>query len=77
MDFGIMMKFIGAWNTFKASHPKCPAFCQAVHEKGLKEDSVIEIIVTTPENERIETSLKIQASDLDLLKTLGGLGGQN
>ena len=77
MDFGIMMKFIGAWNSFKANHPKFPAFCKMVQEKGLREDSIIEIIVTTPENERIETSLKVTASDLDLLRTLGGLGGQN
>lgn len=73
MDFGNMMKFMGAWNTFKSNHPKFPAFCKAVYQKGLKEDTIIEIIVTTPENERIETSLKIKASDLELIKTLGSL----
>jgi hypothetical protein len=75
MDFGSMMKFVGAWNSFKTNHPKFPAFCKAVADKGLKEDSVIEIIVTTPENERIETSLKIKASDLELLQSFGGFGG--
>jgi len=73
MDFGNMMKFMGAWNTFKANHPKFPAFCKAVYQKGLKEDTIIEIIVTTPENERIETSLKVKASDLELIRTLGSL----
>ena len=53
MDFGNMMKLMGAWNTFKRNHPKFPAFCRAVHAKGLREDSVVEIIVTTPEGERI------------------------
>ncbi|MBO7338585.1 MAG: hypothetical protein J6U66_00795 [Lachnospiraceae bacterium] len=74
VDFGNMMKFVGAWNSFKENHPKFPAFCKAVAQKGLKEDTVIEIVVTTPENERIETSLKVKASDLDLLKSLGAIG---
>lgn len=71
MDFSGMMKFMGAWNTFKENHPKFPAFCKAVAQRGLKEDTVIEIIVTTPNNERIETSLKIKESDLDLLRGFG------
>ncbi|MBO5987808.1 MAG: hypothetical protein J6Z33_12210 [Lachnospiraceae bacterium] len=74
VDFGNMMKFVGAWNSFKENHPKFPAFCKAVAQKGLKEDTVIEIVVTTPENERIETSLKVKASDLELLKSLGAIG---
>ena len=71
MDFSGMMKFMGAWNTFKENHPKFPAFCRAVAQRGLKEDTVIEIIVTTPDKERIETSLKVKASDLDLLNGFG------
>lgn len=73
MDFGNMMKFVGAWNTFKGNHPKFPAFCKAVYQKGLKEDAIVEIIVTTPEGEKIETSLKVKASDLELLQTIGSM----
>ncbi len=71
MDMGSMMKILGAWNTFKGNHPKFPAFCRAVAKKGIREDSVVEIVVTTPEGERIETSLKIKGSDLELLQGLG------
>ena len=74
MDFGglgNMMKLMGAWNAFQTNHPKFPGFCKAFMQKGLREDSILEIIVTTPEGERIETSLKIQASDLELLQGLG------
>ena len=41
--------------------------------KGLKEDAIVEIIVTTPEGEKIETSLKVKASDLELLQTIGSM----
>lgn len=70
MNIGNMMKITGAWNTFKNNHPKFPAFCQAVSRKGIREGSIIEITVTTPEGEKIETNLKVKESDLDLLKQL-------
>lgn len=73
MDMGSMMKAMGAWNIFKKNHPKFPAFCKAAAEKGLREDSVIEIIVTTPEGERIESSLKLQAEDMELFRGLGNM----
>ena len=53
------------------SHRK--AFCQAVSRKGLKEGSIIEIAITTPEGEKIETNLKVKDSDLELLKQLSDL----
>lgn len=70
MDLNNMMKMMMAWNTFRKNHPKFPAFCQAALNKGLRVDSVIEIAVTTPEGERIETNLKVKQSDLDLLYSL-------
>ena len=51
MNIGNMMKFTGAWNTFKRNHPKFPAFCQAVSRKGIREGSIIEIAFITPEGE--------------------------
>ena len=62
-NIGNIMKITGAWNTFKSNHPKFPAFCQAVSRKGLKEGSIIEIAITTPEGEKIETNLKVKDSD--------------
>ena len=72
-NIGNIMKITGAWNTFKSNHPKFPAFCQAVSRKGLKEGSIIEIVITTPEGEKIETNLKVKDSDLELLKQLSEL----
>ncbi|MBD5482361.1 MAG: hypothetical protein HDR15_07560 [Lachnospiraceae bacterium] len=73
MNLGNMAKLMRAWNTFQKNHPKFPAFCKAVAKKGLREDSVIEVIVTTPDGERIETSIKVQESDIELIKGLGGM----
>lgn len=73
MNLGNMAKLMSAWRTFQKNHPKFPAFCKAVSKKGLREDSVIEVIVTTPDGERIETSIKVQESDIELIRSLGGM----
>ena len=70
MDMGSAMKALGAWNKFKSNHPKFPAFCKAVISKGIKEGSVVEIIFTTDEGEKIETSIKVQQSDIELFQSL-------
>ena len=36
-------------------------------QRGIREDSVLEITFVTPEGERLETNLKVKASDLELL----------
>ncbi len=71
MDMGNMMKIMGAWNRFKGNHPKFPAFCKAVAKHGIRENSVVEIVVTTPEGERIETSIRVQADDMELFRSFG------
>ena len=65
-----MLKLMGAWNKFKHNHPKFPAFMKAVSKRGFKEDMVIEVIITEPDGEKIETSLKVTQSDLELLAEL-------
>ena len=67
MDIGNMMKAAGAWNTFKRNHPKFPAFCRAVSQRGIREDSVLEIAFVNPEGERVETFMKLKACDIELL----------
>jgi hypothetical protein len=69
MDFGNMMKLMGAWNTFKRNHPKFPKFLQAA-STAVKEDTLIEIKITTAEGKVIETNLKVKASDIELFKNL-------
>ena len=76
MDMGNLMKMMAAWSTFTKNHPKFPAFCKAVAKAGIKEDTIIEVIVTTPDAERIETSLRVQASDIELLNSLSQMTRQ-
>ena len=66
----IIFKIKGLWNQFTSQHPKFPLFLKAVSEKGLEEDAVIEIKITTNEGEHYQTNLKITKSDLELFDAI-------
>lgn len=66
----ILLQFQGAWERFKNHHPKFPLFMKAVSENALKEGSIIEITVTTPEGRSFQSNLKLSADDLDLFEQM-------
>jgi hypothetical protein len=68
-----LLKFKGAWDTFRNNHPKFPKFLEAVHSKALNEGTVIEIIVTTPSGESISSNIKLSSSDIALFSELKDL----
>ena len=70
LGIGDLMKLKGAWETFQRNHPKFPAFLNAVKCKGIQVGTVIEIKVTGPEGESIETNLKVTEEDLKLTDLL-------
>ena len=55
---------------FRANHPKFPMFLQAVSQNALKEGSVVEISVTTPEGKNYCSNIKINSDDLAFIDTL-------
>ena len=57
-----------AWKQFNDTHPKVLPFIKAVEAAGIREGTVIEIRVETPEGEKFESNIKVRQSDLDLLK---------
>lgn len=59
-----------SWNRFKNNHPKFPLFVDAVTKEGIKEGTVIEITITTPEGRNYNSNLKVTADDLELIEKL-------
>ncbi len=68
-----LLKAKKSWDTFCGNHPKFPAFMQAVQANGIKEGTVIEVSVTTPEGKNMMTNLRITASDMQAFEDLKGL----
>ena len=55
---------------FQKNHPKFQHFLNAVSRDALREGSVIEIKVTSPEKKTYITNLKLKKDDLDFLQAL-------
>ena len=69
MNLGNLMQLKNSWATFTQNHPKFPKFLQAA-STAVKEDTLIEIKITTAEGKVFETNLKVKASDIELFKNL-------
>lgn len=65
-----LMTVMSSWQTFIGNHPKFPAFLNAVKTEGVKEGTIIEVSITSPEGKRIETNIKVTDSDLELFNTI-------
>lgn len=69
MNLGNLMQLKSSWAAFTRNHPKFPKFLQAA-STAVKEDTLIEIKITTAEGKVIETNLKVKESDIELVKNL-------
>lgn len=55
---------------FRANHPKFPMFLNAISQDALKEDTIIEINVTTSEGKNYCSNIKLNADDIEFIQTL-------
>lgn len=70
MDFGMMLKLGGLWAKFSKNHPKFPQFVKAVQKNGFKPDTVVDLKITYPDGNAIDTNIKISEEDLKLFEEL-------
>lgn len=59
-----------AWEQFCIRHPKFPAFLNAASGIHLKEGTVIDVTITSPDGRQIGTNLKLTSEDVQLLQEL-------
>lgn len=71
-----MMKMMQAKNKFTENHPKFVQFLSAAFSGGIEEDTIIEISVEKPGQNKMTTNLKVKQSDLELLRELQTLAGK-
>ena len=68
-----LLQLQSAWKQFAENHPKFPLFINAMAKEGIKEDTIIEIKITTPEGRDYNANLKLTASDMELIEILKNL----
>ena len=65
-----IMKIMNAKNKFTANHRKFVAFLSAAFSREMQKATVLEITLTRPGKQPMTTNMKIQQSDLDLMREL-------
>lgn len=71
-----MMKMMQAKNKFTENHPRFVQFLSAAFSGGIEEDTIIEISVQKPGQNKITSNIKVKQSDLELLAELKNLAGK-
>lgn len=64
-------------NKFQANHPKFPMFLSAAFGSGMSEGTIIDITVTKPDGEKMQSNIRITPSDLELIEELKNITSQN
>jgi hypothetical protein len=65
-----MMRLMGEFSRFQKAHPKVVAFFTQYIAGGLSEESVIEISVQKPGEEKVTCNMKVLPEDVQMAKTL-------
>ncbi|WP_099469211.1 hypothetical protein [Konateibacter massiliensis] len=65
-----LFKMKQAKDTFVQNHPKFPKFLEAVRRDAIKEGTIIEINVTTPEGKTLSSNIKLKETDIEALHEL-------
>ena len=66
----------GLLGEFGANHPKFFPFLQAVAQAGAREGTVVEMTVTTPEGQKMESNLRLSESDIERIRLIREMAGQ-
>ena len=72
-QLAMLQKLKSGIDRFRANHPKFQLFLKAVSQDALREGSVIEISVTTPEGKNYCSNVRLNADDMELMETLKNL----
>ena len=68
-----MMKLGERLRIFTSQHPKFPAVLKDVGDNGIREGTIIDVKVTTPEGREFVSNIKVTAEDLETVEILKNL----
>jgi len=68
-----LLQLKSSWTTFQKNHPKFPKFLNALAKTDIPADSTLELILKTPDDKTLSSKIKIQADDIEFIKSLKNL----
>ena len=59
-----------SFEKFQKNHPRFIQFAQAIMQTGVKEGTIFECKVITPDGKELQTNIKITQDDLEMIEKL-------
>lgn len=72
-QLAMLQQIKSGMDRFRANHPKFPMFLKAVSQEALREGTLIEINVTTPEGKNYCTNVRLKPDDMELIDLFKGM----
>lgn len=72
-QMAMLQQIKSGMDRFRANHPKFPMFLKAVSQEALREGTLIEINVTTPEGKTYCTNVRLKPDDMELIDLFKGM----
>ena len=69
-----VLKLKDQLKAFTGRQPGCTSFVRAIRRKGLPEDSVLDLTITSPDGKTMSTNLRLSAEDIAFVRTISELG---
>lgn len=69
-----VLKLKDQLKAFTGRHPGFTSFVRAIRRKGLPEDSILDLTITTPDGKTMSTNLRLSAEDIAFVRTISELG---
>lgn len=65
-----------SFDKFKNNHPRFVQFAMAIKQMGIKEGTVFECKVITPDGRELQTNFKVTQDDLEMIEQLKELSSK-
>ena len=72
----MMLKLKKAWSTFSSSHPGVAGFLGQIGKRGIGEGAVLDMKITYPDGTHMETNMRVNQSDIELMNMLRKLAAK-
>ena len=75
-NIDMLLKLKKAWGTFSSNHPGVAGFFTQVGKRGVGEGAVLDMKITYPDGTHLETNMRVNESDIELVNMLRELAAK-
>lgn len=71
-----LLQFKKQWEDFSVRHPRFVQFLYTLINSNVGEGAIIDVKVTLPSGEVVQSNMKVTAEDVELIRNIGSMAGK-